>query len=349
MQNPVAYRAIRMIAEGCASLPFTLFEGRRELDTHPLLDLLARPNPAETGRDLIESLAASLQIAGNAYIEAISIDAAPRELYALRPDRVRIVPGPNGWPQAYLYAAAGRETRIGPDTEGFLPVLHLKLFHPADDHYGLSPLEAAHRAIDLHNAAAAWGRALLDNAARPSGALIYKGPEGQTHLTAEQFARLRAELDEQFAGSRNAGRALLLEGGLDWRPMGLTPADMDFIRGREAAARDIAMAFGVPPMLLGIPGDATYANYAAAQAAFWRMTVLPLAQKIAQGLTNWLGPRFGEALTLKVDPDGIDALAPERDALWSRLNQALFLSRNEKREAAGYGALPGGDAPEETL
>ena len=133
----------------------------------------------------------------------------------------------------------------------------------------------------MHNAASAWNKALLDNAARPSGALVYKGENG-ANLSEEQFERLRDELAANFSGAANAGRPLLLEGGLTWQTMSLSPKDMDFIELKHGAAREIALAFGVPPMLLGIPGDNTYANYREANLAFWRQTVLPLAARVRQ-------------------------------------------------------------------
>jgi HK97 family phage portal protein len=135
----------------------------------------------------------------------------------------------------------------------------------------------------------------------------------------------------------NAGRPLILEGGLDWKPMSWTPADMDFIAGKHAAAREIALAFGVPPQLLGIPGDATYANYREANVAFWRGTVVPLARKTAAALTGWLGARF-PGTRIEADLDAVPALQPERDALWARLEAASFLSQDERRRMAGVGA-----------
>jgi HK97 family phage portal protein len=216
-------------------------------------------------------------------------------------------------------------------------VLHLALFHPLDDHYGMSPIEAAATALDTHNAAAAWQKALIDNSARPSGALVYDGPDGAA-LSQEQFARLKAELEESFQGSANAGRPLLLEGGLDWKPMALGPRDLDFAELRNAAAREIALAFGVPPMLLGIPGDNTYANYREANRALLRQTVLPLAGRLLDGLVHWLAPALGGGLRLAPDLDRLEALAEEREALWRRVAGADFLSRDEKRAAVGYGA-----------
>jgi HK97 family phage portal protein len=219
--------------------------------------------------------------------------------------------------------------------EGASPVCHVKSFHPQDDHYGLSALQAAATALDVHNAASRWSKALLDNAARPSGAIVYKGADGYGHLAPEQFDRLRDEMESQHQGARNAGRPMLLEGGLDWKPMGFSPSDMEFQKTKDAAAREIAMAFGIPPMLLGIPGDATYANYQEANRAFYRLTVLPVLQKVTAALGAWLADHSGEAVRLSPDLDQIPALSAEREAQWRRIGQADFLSDDEKRRLLG--------------
>jgi len=342
MRNAVAYRCVRMIAEAAASLPWLLYDGAGEVEAHPLLALLRRPNADEDGTALFERWYAHLQCAGNAYLEAISVAGEVRELHVLRPDRVRAVAGARGRPVAYTYTVGGHVATLTP-SQGFMPVLHAALFHPLDDACGFSPIEAAARAIDVHNAGGDWTKALLDNAARPSGALVYKGPESQPGLTAEQFDRLKRELEDAYQGSANAGRPMLLEGGLDWKAMSYAPADMDFAASRDAAAREIALAFGVPPMLLGIPGDNTYSNYREANLSFWRQTVLPLAGRTAASLTRWLGPRFGEGLRLGFDADAVAALAVERESVWERLGAARFLTVNERREAAGYSPIAGGD------
>ncbi|CUA87991.1 phage portal protein, HK97 family [Chelatococcus sambhunathii] len=336
-RNPVVHRCVKLVAEAAASVPWVLHDGAEEPERHPLLDLVRRPNPREDGGSFLESLFSHLLVAGNAYAEAVCIGEAPRELYVLRPDRMRVVPGGDGWPAAYDYTVGGRTVRLarreGSPVE---PVLHLRLFNPVDDHYGLSPMGAAAGAVDIHNAASAWNKALLDNAARPSGALVYKGPDG-VGLTDTQFERLKGELEQQFQGRDNAGRPLLLDGGLDWRPLSLSPKDMDFVEAKAAAAREIALAFGVPPMLLGLPGDNTYANFAEANRSFWRQTVIPLAQRAAASVAHWLAPAFGGELRFEIDLDRIDALAGEREALWRRISSADFLSEDEKREAVGYG------------
>jgi HK97 family phage portal protein len=343
MGNAIAYACVRKIAGAAASVPFLLYDGPTEVEDHPLLTLLARPNAAEDGPALFERWYGLLHSAGNAYLEAVSLDGVPRELHVLRPDRMKVVAGARGWPAAYDYTVDGRTTRITRDGSGFLPVLHAALFHPLDDHYGLSPLQVAGAAIDVHNQGAAWTKALLDNAARPSGALIYRGPDGAPGLTDEQFTRLKRELEDAYQGASNAGRPMVLEGGLDWKAMGYTPSDMDFAETRSVAAREIALAFGVPPMLLGIPGDNTYANYAEANLNFWRQTVLPQVARTAAALTRWLCPRFGEGLRVGYDADAVEALGEARQALWEKLSGASFLTINEKRAAAGYSPVEGGD------
>jgi HK97 family phage portal protein len=344
MGNAIVYRCVRLIAESAASVPFLLYDGAAELADHPLLALLTHPNPEEDGVSFFTRLYSFLQCAGNAYVEAALAAGEVRAFYLLRPDRVAVVPGPRGWPAAYDYTVDGRTTRIARDAAtGFLPVLHTTLFHPLDDHYGLSPVSAAATAIEVHNAGAAWTKALLDNAARPSGALVYRGPDGAPGLTDDQFARLKRELEDAYQGAGNAGRPMVLEGGLDWKSMSYTPADMDFATTRDVAAREIALAFGIPPMLLGIPGDNTYANYREANLSLWRQTVLPLVARMSSALTRWLSPRFGEGLRISYDADAVDALAMERESVWDRLNAASFLTLNEKRAAAGYGAMDGGD------
>ena len=339
MKNPVVHRSVRLIAETAGAIPWLLYEGAGELDTHPMLGLLERPNQRQAGATFLEALYGHLLLSGNAYLEMIEAGPATgegaRELHLLRPDRVSVLTDAAGWPTALDYREGSAKRRVGVGQAG-AGALHLSLFHPLDDHYGFAPLEAALMALDTHNAAGRWNKALLDNSARPSGALVYAPKEGG-NLSDEQFDRLKAELEDGYSGASRAGRPLLLEGGLDWKAMGLTPKDMDFIEAKRAAARDIALAFGVPPMLLGIPGDNTYANYQEANRAFYRMTVLPLVARTAKELSAWLAPASGEDLKLWYDADTVEGLSGERDALWARVGAAGFLTDDEKREAVGYG------------
>lgn len=324
-RNAVAQRAVRLVAEGVGAAPIAPDDSKIEA----LIDTTS------AGQPLLETLAAHLLLNGNAYVQLISDgDGQISELFALRPDRVRVETDLNGWPVAYRYRAGEHERRLAAcDDLGRAQVAHIRAFHPTDDHYGLGCLGAAAQPVAVHNAASEWNRAILDNAARPSGALVYDPADGAT-LTTEQFDRLKAEMEASFSGANNAGRPMLLEGGLKWERMSLTPADMDFVALKAAAAREIALAFGVPPMLLGLPGDNSYANYREANRALWRLSILPLANKILGGIAQALRDHLPDA-RLSVDPDRVPALSEDREKLWARVNAADFLTREEKRALLG--------------
>ena len=332
-RNPVVHRCVRLIAEAANRVPMLAIDDGKQLAEHPLLTLLRRPNPHQSGSELLEAVYVYLQMAGNAYLSAAITDGEVKGIFALRPDRMRVVVGGDGWPAAYAYTADGRTQTLRQDTQPVASVLHMALFDPLDDHYGMAPISAAQQSLDLHNAAAKWNKALLDNSARPSGALVYSAGTGR--LTDEQFTRLKDELEGAFQGAANAGRPMVLEGGLDWKSIGISPKDMDFIEAKHTAAREIALAFGVPPMLLGIPGDNTYSNLAEANKALWRQTIVPLVRRVADDLGFWLAPAFGGRVTLEPDLDGVEALAEDQASKWSRIGGAGFLSDDEKRRMLG--------------
>ncbi|RVT43437.1 phage portal protein [Sphingobium algorifonticola] len=370
--NPVAQRAVRLVCESVGSVQVLASGGGADASTDALpLPAQAQPDAAEGpsavqasarlsaqssarasaqaaalalidrrsgGQRLIETLAMHLLLHGNGYVQiACDADGMPAELFALRPERVSVEADTRGWPMAYRYRVGDHVTRLwSEDAAGRIAIIHLKSAHPLDDHYGLGCAGAAAGAVAIHNAATLWNKALLDNAARPSGALVHDPGADGVPLSPDQFDRLKAELESAFQGAGNAGRPMLLEGGLKWQSMSLTPADMDFVGLKSAAAREIALAFGVPPMLIGLPGDNAYANYREANKALWRQSVLPMAAMIlggiAQGLSGWW-----PGLVLRVDMDAVPALADERSALWERVAAADFLSGEEKRAMLGIG------------
>jgi len=360
MQNPVVYRGVRMIAEAVASCPIEAPPSQSSQSrpvSHELpapapdggvelVSLLACPSPGVSRCDLVEAWVTSLYVAGEAFLHASVVDGLPREVCTLRPDRMTLLTDTDGSHSGYEYRVGSHRQHFPSadmiDGDGLAPVQHTRFGHPLSDHQGLSPLHAAAAAIDIHNSASAWNKALLDNSARPSGALVYSANFGS--LSSDQYTRLKSELETTYQGARNAGRPMLLEGGLDWKSMGFSPRDMDFIEAKNAAARDISLAIGVPPMLLGIPGDNTYSNYQEANRTFWRQTVIPLAQRFVDTVSVWLGPAFGlGSVGLRVDLDALPVFANERAARWARLGEAEFLSINEKRAALGYGPVEHGD------
>lgn len=166
--NPVGQRAVRMVAGAVGALPIYAVEGKERA-----AELVSRSG-------LMEMLSAQLLLHGNAFLQCLSgRDGVVQELFPLRPERVSLELDERGWPAAYSYKVKGGTTRIAArDALGRAQVIHLRSLHPGDDHLGLGCMDAAIAAAAVHNRATRWNKALLDNAARPSGAMIYEPGDG---------------------------------------------------------------------------------------------------------------------------------------------------------------------------
>lgn len=332
LKNVIVYRSVSLIAKSVASVRFEA--GKAD-------PLLRRPNSYQSGAAFIESLMGFLLLSGNAYIEVVEDEEGVSDLYVLRPDRMKIIPGPNGTVRAYEYQVAGQTYQFKADAvTGEGAIIHLKTFHPLNDWYGMSPIEAAALAIDQHNSVAGHNLSLLQNGGRPTGAFILKN--GENYLSAEQRESLKKDLKAFYEGPENAGRVLMMEGDFEWKEMSLTPKDLDFLSGKNVSAREIAAAFGVPPMLVGVEGDATYANFKEARYHLWEETIVPWVEFIKEELNAHLMPHFGSE-RITYNKDDIEALGFKREALWARVQSAPFLTPNEKRELLGFPPISGGD------
>lgn len=341
-KNPYVFRAVSLIARSIAGVPVLLYErsseGPREVYDHPALDLLRSPNPLDrTYSAIIEAFVSTLLIGGEAYLLRLPDGGRPREIWLLRPDLVSVRRNAQGLPVRYEYdAGKGRSIEYKPEQ-----VLHMRFWHPLDLNKGLSPLEAASASVDMNNAGRAWNVALLQNAGIPAGALEVDGS-----LTEEQRERLTHVFRRRHAGPRNAGRVLLLEGGIRYSPVGLDARELSWLDGLKLSAREIAIAYGVPPELLGDSENKTYSNYQEARRAFYTETVLPLADRLFEELSSFVARPYSDTLYYAYDPDQIEALAEDRNAVWERVLKALdrsMLTINEAREAAGYSPIEGGD------
>lgn len=349
-QNVIAYRSINLVAKALSSIPFRVFKDGTRLEDHALERLLSRPNPRLKGENFLYNLVGYHLIAGNAYAFAAGPEGgAPKELWLMRPDTMSVIEGADGLPAGYEQQVAGKKQRYGVDT-----ILHWKSFNPLSDWYGLAPLEAAAMAVDAHNESSRWNLALIQNGGTPSGVLYQEDAEHP--LTEAQYRGLKEQVENQYTGALNAGRPLLLEGGLKWQDMGLSPKDMDWASAKNMNAREIAQAFGVPPQMLGIPDAQTYSNYSEARQSLWEDTIIPMAKDIAAELTNWLAPKFetggtdgdrtvcgarSGGLRLAPDLDNIPALEAKRAAKFNRIGSAGFLSDAEKRKMLGIDAADG--------
>ena len=352
MKNSIVYRCVNEISKGASSVPFMVKSGDQVLENHPIISLLSRPNPLQSHSEFFNSVFGFLLLSGNAYILRVgSEQGAPKELHLLRPDRMVIKGGSKPIPDRYEYMVNGRiqATYEVDDASGFSEVKHVKLWNPLDDFYGLSPMSAAAIEVDQHNMSGKHNVNLLSNGARPSGAVIFKPQDDAgitVNLSESQRQQLLTDLNNRFSGTANAGRPMLLEGDFDWKEMGLSPKDMDFINLKHMAATDIALCFGVPSQLVGVPDSQTYANVAEARLALYEETIIPHLRKIESDLNEWLVPMFGEDLYFCFDIDKIPALAERTKRTYENITSAVregIMTRNEAREQIGLSPIDGAD------
>lgn len=351
LQNAIVFRCVNEIANGASAVPFKLFDKDIEIDQHPLKDLLNRPSPQFAGVEFFQAVYSHLLLAGNSFVVKTTVNGQPREMHTLRPDRMKIIPSKTNIPTGYEYVINGQVAEkwdVDPET-GQSDVKHFKTWHPIDDYYGLSPLSAGAVDVDQHNMSAKHNFNLLQNGARPSGAVIFK-PKDESgmslQLTEGQRQQLLSDLDLRFSGNQNAGRTMLLEGDFDWKEMGMSPKDMDFLQMKNMTARDIALCFGVPSQLVGVPDNQTYSNVAEARLALYEDTIIPLLKKMESDLNEYLSPMYNENIKIVYDIDAIPAMAERRKRIYDNVTVAVregILSRNEARERLGYEPIEGGD------
>lgn len=352
LKNAIVYRCVNEISKGASAVPFVIKAGEQIVEQHPLIDLLNRPNPLQSYSEFFNSLYGYVLLSGNAYILKVGSELGqPKELHQLRPDRINIKGGGNPIPEKYEYILNGRvhQTYLVDQENGFSELKHVKLWNPLDDYYGLSPMSAAAIEVDQFNMSSKHNVNLLQNGARPSGAVIFKPKDDagfNVNLTESQRQQLLTDLNNRFSGSGNAGRPMLLEGDFDWKEMGLSPKDMDFAQLKNMSATDIALCFGVPSQLVGVPDGQTYSNVAEARLALYEETIIPYLRKISSDLNEWLVPMFDERFRLEFDIDSIPALSERRRKIYENVTSAVregIMTRNEARGIIGLEPVQGAD------
>lgn len=352
-KNIVVYRCIRELATAAAAVEIELEknntteeEETSRIEGHPLLSLLQYPSPMHSWDEFIEGLIINYLATGNAYIWRNRFQGAgpPTELHLFSPATMTAVPGPNTFPLAYKRQLASGAYEIYPvdQVTGDCEILHIKMFNPLDQWTGMSPLQAAALGVDIHNAGMKFNKALLDNSARPSGAIKLAGAMPDEMA----LSRLREEVKIFRQGPENAGGVPLLYGGSEWIELGLSPKDMDFKESMSMSAVSIAAAYGVPFPLI-VPDAATFANMRDAREAMWENTVLPMLDKIIGGLSRWLLPVFKlQNARLCYNADNVSALEGKRQRKFDRIvnaKNAGLVTINEARHELDMGPIEGGD------
>ena len=350
--NAIVHRCVKLIADSASAVKIKVFDGENELENHELISLLERPNPLQSGGEYFQSLYSYLMISGNSYLlRDTDNETPPRELYLLRPDRIKIKSSSSMIPEFYCYIVDWQTVREYPidQNTGRGQLKQIKLWNPLDDFYGCSPMLACAYNIDQHNLAGLHNVALLKNGCTPSGMLKFE-PKDETGMSAtltdDQRARLLQDLEERFQGSHNSGRPMLLEGNFDYQQLGLNPKDMDFLELLNLSAREIALCFGVPAQLIGIPEANTYSNMETAKLALYEETVIPLLTRVESDLNEFLSPLYNGDISIKYDLTSIPAMAEKTKQVYVNVTQAVqngIMTRNEAREKLGLDEIQGGD------
>ncbi|ADU50162.1 phage portal protein, HK97 family [Thermaerobacter marianensis DSM 12885] len=343
-KNELVYACITEIATSVPEAPLRIYRdtaaGWEEVPDHPLRQLIRRPNPVLSEYELWELTVVHLYLAGNAYWEIVrSRDGRPKELWPLRPDRVRIIPDPD--PRihhTYAYAVDGQLYPLGTD------VLHFKFPNPLDEYFGQPPLRAAVRAVAVDNEATAYVQSLLQNDAMPRVIVTT-----QQKLDEDTVERLRSRWRERY-GRENRGMPAFLQAGMDVKVLGLNLKDLEFPDLRATSESRICAAFGVPPVLVGAKvglDRSTFANYSEARRSFWEETISPLLRRLADRINHKLLPMFrdSEGLEARFDTSEVSALQESVNEKWRRITEAVeagWLMVDEARAEAGYDPFPDG-------
>ncbi|MFA5398321.1 MAG: phage portal protein [Methanogenium sp.] len=361
MINVIAFQCMNIIARAVSSAKWCVQSETKDGEyvnvNNPLMrQLFKRSNIYDTWTFMLYKSVCHLLANGNTYLHGIRTSFSqgiPKEIWVLRPDLMKVQLDITGTRiQNYIYTPVETETLNNETTTdkrfsgssiaypvdpitGNSDILHIKSFNPISDIYGMPITKPIARDIDISNAGAAWNMSMMQNEARPGMMVILKG-----HLEDEQFARLQKQFELKHSGSENAGKSIIIEGDdgiVDLKPYSFSPKDVEFLEGGRETARRIALGYGVPPQMLGIPGDNTYSNYKEARSAFYEDTVMSYFTLYSEALTHWIfGRDINSTLYIKPDLDTIPAFAEMKAALWERVKLVDYLTDNEKRKLVGY-------------
>ena len=331
-QNAYVARCVDLRAQSVAALlPIVTDRDGNEVEgDHPLKAIVARPNASQSWRELVTEIQTHLGINGNAYVYLVKTVDGLR-LYAVRPDRIQPVMSTDPFDPVARWRIDGGRTMAKPED-----VIHIHGVVGEDGVTGISPLQSAGPAVLQQTEAKKWNRSLMTKGAKPSLAIIFK-----SKLTPKAFSDFVTRYRMQHQGSDNAGTTLVLDEDASVVSAGFNARDMDYANGVTVSAREIAVAFQVPPELIGDSANKTYSNAQEANREFAQHTVMPLAVQMYEALSRRLWPSGDAVLTF--DRSQIDALKGDEDALLTALTACDFLSTNEKRARLSYADVEGGD------
>lgn len=348
--------AVDIVTDEIPALQLSVFDksDKSYSEDEDIIKFLERPNAGTSGQEFFKNYPTYYEVTGEVFMMATgNPNRPPLELFVFPPQFVSDTPGKDGFTESYTVnndtigmtftrKEVGRQMRYF-DESGERELWHVKDFNPnasSTNNRGSSRLNAIFYEIEQHFEASRHNLSLLQKGGRVTGALVT-----EQVLDDDTFKRLQEQLDRFYAGSSNAGRMFLGEGGLKFQEMGTSNRDMDF---RNLKRDDIVAIFNrlKVPLALMTPEQMTLANLETAKLNLYDNAVLPLCRRLLEELTLFIGPRFkmSKTETLSVDPESIPALQARQNAELKQISDLNVLTINEVRAKIGYEEVDGGDS-----
>ncbi len=305
---------------------------------HPLQSVIARPNPWMPFNKLTKNIVADLDLGGNAVLSIIRVRGNVDELWLLPPDQVKPIPGRSEYIDGYQTFVNGVKGPVLRPED----VIHFSYVDPADPFWGISPLVAGSKVVDMDVEAVNWNKSAMQNRAVPDGMISFK-----EEMSDEQFTAANDYLESQLMGQANTHRPFVAGFGAKYESFAMTMAEMDFIESRKMNREEICGLFGVPPPMVGIYDKATLANIREAREIFWEDTIVPLLMDL-QSIWNFVFQKdVGEDVRVVYDTTVVESLRRrfnEKVETGKRLfDMGVPLNEVNRRLELGLNEIEGGD------
>ena len=333
---PAVYCAVATIAEEVASLPLHVYtksqDNRQRVADHYAEVLLnLQPNEYQTPYDFRLALLRAVLLRGNGYARIEFDQGTPVALHLIHPDSIIVEQLDNG---RLIYQVTNKKGRISKLLQE--EILHIR-YHSDDGIIGKSPVAVCRDTIGLGLAQNEFGAAQFKNGVAPTGVL-----EFDKWLTTEQIKHLKETTNANNTGAHNAGKNLILEGGMTWKPIGLSNQDAQWLASRQFTIADIARMFKISPIFLQDYSNSTYSNFSEASRAFLTQSLRPWLTNLQQAFASRLVDN--RQLTLEFQTkDLLRATAAERFEVYDNAIRNGIMNPNECRKAENMPPREGGD------
>lgn len=314
-----------------------------QIDTHPILTVLANPNPQQTRSEFIYNWCGFKLITGNVYINGVAPAVGVnkglfQELFLLPSQFVEIIPGGIRQPiRSYIVRVGTFKMKFDAEV-----INHSKYFNPdfTNGHslFGMSPLQSAFRNVQSSNDAdIARVRAFQNQGA--IGMISAGSNEEKMKMSTTELQALSDKYQEKFGGAHNFNKVLFTTALAKWDNMGLSPVDLAIMDSKIHDLRTLCSIYGIQSQLFNDPANKTFNNQKEAKKAAMTDVVMPLLNSLRDELNSWLVLNYskseGRKLFLSPDWKSVAVLQEDIQKLVNWLARAWWLTPNQKLQIQG--------------